>query len=112
MSTAWSQLLGGLAARRRRSLIRALLAQADIRELSWLPPQGSPLHHGDSTVKLAMDQVIGPRTLAFGHWHDEHCALLRAPRARTALPPDRRRRERGPGQPATARRARRTLRRR
>jgi len=33
--------------------------------------RGTPVH-------LAMDHVIGPRTLAFGHWHDEHCALIRA----------------------------------
>lgn len=59
-------------------MVRKLLQGTDVRELTWMPHAGSPLHHGQSSVRLAMDQVIGPRTLAFGHWHDEHCQLLRA----------------------------------
>lgn len=69
--------LDSLAARSRRRMIRRLLKEVDIRELDWMPPEQSPLAHAGSTVRLAMDYVIGPRTLAFGHWHDEHCALIR-----------------------------------
>lgn len=32
---------------------------------------------GMAPVHLAMDHVIGPRVLAFGHWHDEQCQMLR-----------------------------------
>lgn len=70
-------LLSSLAARRRRRLIRRLLAEVDVRELIWMPPANSPLSYQGSAVRLAMDYVIGPRTLAFGHWHDEHCQLIR-----------------------------------
>lgn len=74
----FSKLLSNLAARRTRAMVRRLLARADVHELTWLPAPTSPLRFGDATVRLAMDRVIGPRTLAFGHWHDEHCELLRA----------------------------------
>jgi FkbM family methyltransferase len=74
----FTQLINNLAARRKRVMVRRLLAGTDIRELTWMPPAGSPLRHGQASVRLAMDHVIGPRTLAFGHWHDEHCQLLRA----------------------------------
>ena len=70
-------LLSNLAARSRRRLIRKLLQRVDIQEMTWLPPGDSPLSYRDSPVRLAMDYVIGPRTLAFGHWHDEHCQWLR-----------------------------------
>lgn len=71
------KLFSSLAARSRRRMIRKLLAKSDIRELTWMPPSDSPLSYRDSPVRLAMDYVIGPRTLAFGHWHDEHCELIR-----------------------------------
>jgi len=70
-------LLSSYAARRRRRLIRELLAEVDVRELTWLPSADSPLSYQGTPVRLAMDYVIGPRTLAFGHWHDEHCQLIR-----------------------------------
>jgi len=72
-----AQLVAGLRARRRRRLVRRLLAEVDIRELVWVPGPDSPLSFRATPVRLAMDYVIGPRTLAFGHWHDEHCALIR-----------------------------------
>jgi FkbM family methyltransferase len=69
--------LSTFTARRRRHLIRRLLKDVDVRELTWLPAADSPLSYRGTVVRLAMDYVIGPRTLAFGHWHDEHCGFIR-----------------------------------
>lgn len=71
------QLWRNLCARSRRRRIRKLLLDADVRALAWMPPADSPLSYQGTLVRLAMDRVIGPRTLAFGHWHDEHCQLIR-----------------------------------
>lgn len=71
------RLLTSLAARRRRRMIRSLLSDVTLTEVTWIPPAQSPLAFKETPVRLAMDFVIGPRTLAFGHWHDEHCELVR-----------------------------------
>jgi FkbM family methyltransferase len=62
----------------RRAAIGLLNARAELVEIEWRPPPGSPLRCGDSTVRLPMDGIIGPRTLAHGHWHDEHAAHIRS----------------------------------
>jgi FkbM family methyltransferase len=62
----------------RRAAIGLLNARAELVEVEWRPPIDSPLRWGDSTVRLPMDGIIGPRTLAHGHWHDELAAVIRA----------------------------------
>ncbi len=61
----------------RRAAIGLLNARSELREVEWLPADDSPLHVPGASVRLPMDGIIGPRTLAYGHWHDEHCALIR-----------------------------------
>ena len=63
--------------RRRRHTIGQFLSENRIVEVEWRPPIESPLHHEGSTLRLPMDSIIGPRTLAYGHWHDEHTRLIR-----------------------------------
>ncbi len=66
----------------RRAAIGLLNARSELREVAWTPASGSPLHLPGASLRLPMDGIIGPRTLAYGHWHDEHCALIREELAR------------------------------
>ncbi len=71
-----------LAARRRangaRRTIAAFQDRFAVSEVTWTPPAGSPLAYQGSPLRLPLDGIIGPRTLAYGHWHDEQVAQLRA----------------------------------
>ena len=62
---------------RRRHITGHFLSENRIVEVEWRPPEDSPRHHEGSTLRLPMDSIIGPRTLADGHWHDEHTRLIR-----------------------------------
>ena len=62
--------------KRKRRAIGRLLGEVEVPLLFWRPGPGSPLRVGDSTLRLPMDGIIGPRTLAWGHWHGEHTDLI------------------------------------
>lgn len=66
----------------RRAAINRLNAHGELRLVEWMPRADSPLHVDGASVRLPMDGIIGPRTLAHGHWHDEHTALIRQECAR------------------------------
>lgn len=75
-------LLQTLAARRRaagaRQVVAAFQRRFAVSEVCWTPPADSPLAYQGSALRLPLDGIIGPRTLAYGHWHDEQTAQLRA----------------------------------
>ena len=72
----FDQLRRWRAMKVRRQVINRLNGCFDVEEVEWRPPDGSPLRHGVTTVKLPMDGIIGPRTMAYGHWHGEHTSLI------------------------------------
>lgn len=64
--------------KQRRRIVNDLKACFDVVDIEWRPSARSPLRLGDATVRLPLDGIIGPRTLAYEHWHDEHTQLLRS----------------------------------
>lgn len=61
----------------RKRIYKIFKKTFDIEEIEWKPNSTSPLFSKENNVSLPFDWVIGARTLAFGHWHDEQLCLIR-----------------------------------
>lgn len=77
MTNIFQYLQNKVKAKRKRKTIGKFFAANEIIKIEWRPPDESPLKVGRSTVTLPVDSIITPRTLAYGHWHDEHTRLIR-----------------------------------
>lgn len=71
-----NRLSAWLEYKRKRRALGLLLENFSIPLVLWRPPAGSPLRVGETTLRMPLDGIIGPRTMAYGHWHGEHTALI------------------------------------
>jgi len=69
-------LSGWLDYKRKRRTLARLLEHFSMPLVFWYPPADSPLCVGKTTLRMPLDGIIGPRTIAYGHWHGEHTRLI------------------------------------
>lgn len=74
--TSVTALFNWIDYKRKRRAIGRLLEEFDAPFIYWRPKADSALRVGETTLRIPLDGIIGPRTMAYGHWHGEHTSLI------------------------------------